>query len=227
MIIVNTILSFLGWDTEIYHLETDRPIIDFTSIGGSLICLQHTNGPCEFLLWSLYRLKLKQRGLDMGLVLSSKPIPKRYIETAKKWFDLLPIDSDGNGSRPKNGSINRIIQDIKIRGLSNCIIDPSGDAKRNLEWKSGYRYICEGMGWKCRVVGFDFVKKRLYISDEIEPERPDEIKDRMGMICPYRPRNTTPLTITHDTDNISFLDENNIIIIITFILLVIYISRLV
>lgn len=227
MIIVNTILSFLGWDTDIYHLETDRPIVDFNSIKDSLICLQHTNGPCEFLLWSLYRLILKEKGLDMGLVLSAKPIPKRFIETAKRWFDLLPIESDGHGSRPKNGSINLIIQDIKTRKLSNCIIDPSGDANRNIEWKSGYRYICKGLGWTCRVVGFDFVKKRLYISDEMDPEEPEIIKTRMGMICPYRPRNTTPLQHHHDTDNISFLDENNIITIITFVLLVIYISRLI
>lgn len=124
---------------------------------------------------------------------------------AKKYMDIpiigFLLSSFGGFPIEKNsGTVNSIINYLKINKNKSLLLSPEGKLKKAIKWKSGFYYISKGLNIPIVVCGIDFINHKICISDIEFIHTNDTNKDiediksifQNSKIYPLHPNNSYP-----------------------------------
>src|SRR3990167_758827 len=134
-----------------------------------------------------------------------KPQPFRYLG----WFlrSLGAIPSSKINEHGK-GAVSRIVEEISKHKKFLLLLSPKGTIVKR-EWRTGYRWIAEGLECDICVIGADFITKRIEISKVFHNDSEldvDELKREMGKFIPLFPEEEVVPLRAHDPRRISAID---------------------
>lgn len=179
--ITRFILSLLGWkplslDNINKLAEHDRMVFVFS----------HTSY-ADFYILLLYLLSYPNELANIRTLV--KPQPFKYFGWLLRRLGAIPATKleDSNG-----GSVNRIVAELDSSAKFTFLISPKGSIVRR-EWRSGYYHIVKSLNAELRVVGLDYEKHCVIMSDCINPTGKEEkeikefLYEKLAEIVPLYP----------------------------------------
>ena len=178
--LANIILSCLGWSWF------DNDTLDqLTRYDRAVLILSHT-AYIDFFFLMMYLLSSPHRLSHVRFLM--KPQPFQYFGPLLTYLGAIPSTrlQDKNG-----GSVNRIVSEVAHSDRFLFVMSPKGTIMKR-DWRSGYYHIANQLQVHLMVVGLDYEKKCLIVSDAIESTNDEStirsfLYQRLSMIVPLFP----------------------------------------
>lgn len=203
-LIAKGILYFIGW-----KLPTYEEFQKFNKHQRCVAVFSHTSY-IDFILLLIYYTGFPEEFANIRVLVV--PWAFEYVGWLLKKIGGIPATklSDKNG-----GAVHRIVSELEQHDRFIFLISPKGTILK-YEWRSGYFNVAKAFNAHFMVVGLDYDKKRVFVSDAIKFED-DEIKVKqhlykeLSKIVPLFPECEIVKIREHDYYKRGIFDWNNII----------------
>lgn len=200
-------LVIMGWE-----LLTDDIFYRLNQYNRTVLVFSHTSY-VDFYILTLYLFAYPC--LISNIRTLVKPQPFVYAGWILRRFGAIPATAVDD---KQGGAVERITNELKAQERWNFLISPKGSILRR-PWRSGYYVIAKELGAYLRVIGADYEKKKIVISDEIFSDKDESViknklETELKEIVPLFPEEEIVPIRNHDEKNRSVVSPRRIGVIV-------------
>lgn len=188
-LITSTVFSYSDW-----KIDNDRLNEVFKPKTRYVVVLQHSTY-WDFFILSMIRNENQKLHPRIKFII--KP---QLVENYGTILEPLGAIASSKLEDKGAGGTERIVEQLKDKDDFVLFISPEGKLSKS-EWRSGFYWIAQKTQAKIVVAGLDYNKHNFYLSDPIEGDNYDQIKEN----CIKEINNITPLY----TDEVMYLSDQN------------------
>lgn len=162
--IFKQILKVMGWE------PMPKEDVEKMKNTNRTVCVFSHTSYWDF--WIMIFYILSDPNLFGYLNVLVKPQPFKYAGSILRKIGCIPATKVDD---KKGGAVERIVKEFDDKPFGSLfLISPKGSILRR-EWRSGYYHIARALNAELMVVGLDYEKKNVYVSDKISSEQEEPI----------------------------------------------------